>query len=132
MDELTSMAASSFGSSGDSFGGGGSPSFAPAPSYAPPPPRSGGYDGTRENIDLLLDVELEITIELGKYELSIKKILDLAPGSIVELDKMAGEPVDLIVNNKIVARGEVVVVDENFGIRIVSLVSAEDRIKSLR
>jgi flagellar motor switch protein FliN/FliY len=64
--------------------------------------------------------------------LSIKKILELAPGSIVELDKMAGEPVDLLVNNKVVAKGEVVVIDENFGIRIVSLIPAEDRIKSLR
>ncbi|MFP4163356.1 MAG: flagellar motor switch protein FliN [Chitinispirillaceae bacterium] len=90
------------------------------------------FDGPKDNIDLLLDVELEINIELGKSNLSIKKVLDLAPGSIVELDKMAGEPVDLLVNNKVVAKGEVVVVDESFGIRIVSLVSAEDRIKSLR
>jgi len=133
MDALTSMTASSFSGSG---GGGGSSFGGGAPSYSPPPPpqqhRSGGYDGPKENIDLLLDVELEINIELGKSELSIKRILELAPGSIVELDRMAGEPVDLIVNNKIVARGEVVVVDENFGIRVVSLVSAEDRIKSLK
>jgi flagellar motor switch protein FliN/FliY len=86
----------------------------------------------RENIDALLDVELDVSIELGKANLSIKKILELAPGSIVELDKMAGEPVDLLVNSKVVAKGEVVVVDENFGIRIVSLVSAEERIRSLR
>jgi flagellar motor switch protein FliN/FliY len=69
---------------------------------------------------------------LGRTNLSIKRVLELAPGSIVELDRMAGEPVDLLVNDKVVAKGEVVVVDENFGIRIVSLVSAEDRIKSLR
>jgi flagellar motor switch protein FliN/FliY len=134
MDELTNMAAASFSSGGGDGSFGASPSFAPPPPSfgSPSSPRSGGYDGPKENIDLLLDVELEINIELGKSELSIKKILELAPGSIVELDKMAGEPVDLIVNNKIVARGEVVVVDENFGIRIVSLVSAEDRIKSLK
>jgi flagellar motor switch protein FliN/FliY len=124
MDELTSMSSSSLGSGG----GGGMPTYA-AP---PPPPRQSMYDGPRENIDMLLDVELDIIIELGKSELSIKRVLELAPGSIVELDKMAGEPVDLIVNNKVVAKGEVVVVDENFGIRIVSLVSAEDRIKSLK
>jgi flagellar motor switch protein FliN/FliY len=59
-------------------------------------------------------------------------VLELAPGSIVELDRMAGEPVDLLVNNKVVAKGEVVVIDESFGIRIVSLVSAEERIRSLR
>lgn len=87
---------------------------------------------SHENIGMLLDVELDVFIELGRTNLSIKRVLELAPGSIVELDRMAGEPVDLLVNDKVVAKGEVVVVDENFGIRIVSLVSAEDRIKSLR
>ena len=131
MDALTNMSMSSFGGGGGGGGGGGSfgaTQFVPPP----PPPRQSTYDGPKENIDLLLDVELDINIELGKSELSIKRILELAPGSIVELDKMAGEPVDLIVNNKVVAKGEVVVVDENFGIRIVSLVSAEDRVKSLK
>ena len=89
-------------------------------------------NANHENIDMLLDVDLDVFIELGRTNLSIKRVLELAPGSIVELDRMAGEPVDLLVNDKVVARGEVVVVDENFGIRIVSLVSAEDRIKSLR
>jgi flagellar motor switch protein FliN/FliY len=128
MDALTNMSMSSFGDSGGGGGSFGMTQFAPPP----PPPRQSTYDGPKENIDLLLDVELDINIELGKSELSIKRILELAPGSIVELDKMAGEPVDLIVNNKVVAKGEVVVVDENFGIRIVSLVSAEDRVKSLK
>jgi flagellar motor switch protein FliN/FliY len=86
----------------------------------------------QENIGMLLDIELDVSIELGRSLLSIKRILELAPGSVVELDRLAGEPVDLLVNNKIVARGEVVVIDENFGIRIVSLVSPEERIKSLR
>ncbi|NLE02362.1 MAG: flagellar motor switch protein FliN [Fibrobacter sp.] len=92
----------------------------------------GGLNAPRENIEMLLDVELDVSIELGRSMLSIKRILELAPGSIVELDRMAGEPVDLLVNNKVVAKGEVVVIDESFGIRIVSLVSAEERIKSLR
>jgi flagellar motor switch protein FliN/FliY len=87
---------------------------------------------SHENIDMLLDVDLDVYIELGRTNLSIKRILELTPGSVVELDRMAGEPVDLLVNDKVVAKGEVVVVDENFGIRIVSLVSAEDRIKSLK
>jgi flagellar motor switch protein FliN/FliY len=82
--------------------------------------------------DMLLDIELDIGIELGRTELTIKRILELAPGSIIELDRMAGEPVDLIVNGKVVAKGEVVVVDENFGIRIISLVTPEERIRSLR
>ncbi len=87
---------------------------------------------SHENIDMLLDVELDVCIELGRTDLSIKRILELAPGAIVELDRMAGEPVDLLVNDKVVAKGEVVVVDESFGIRIVSLVSPEERIRSLR
>lgn len=91
-----------------------------------------GLNAPKENVEMLLDVELDVSIELGKANLSIKRILDLAPGAVVELDRMAGEPVDLVVNGKVVARGEVVVVDENFGIRIVSLVSAEDRIRSLQ
>jgi flagellar motor switch protein FliN len=86
----------------------------------------------KENVDMLLDVELDVSIELGRTNLSIKRVLEMGPGSIVELDRMAGEPVDLLVNNKVVAKGEVVVVDENFGIRIVSLVSPEERIRSLR
>jgi flagellar motor switch protein FliN/FliY len=86
----------------------------------------------KENIEMLLDVDLDVCIELGRAELSIKRILELAPGSIVELDRLAGEPVDLMVNSKVVAKGEVVVVDESFGIRIVSLVSPEERIKSLK
>ncbi len=86
----------------------------------------------QDNIELLLDVDLDVSIELGSTTLSIKRVLDLAPGSVVELDRMAGEPVDLLVNNKPVAKGEVVVIDESFGIRILSLVSPEERIKSLR
>jgi len=83
-------------------------------------------------MDMLLDVTLQVAIELGRTEMSIKKILELGPGSIIELDRMAGEPVDLLVNDKVVAKGEVVVVDENFGIRIVKLVSPEERLKNLR
>ena len=93
---------------------------------------SSELEAPKENINMLLDVEMDVCIELGRADLSIKRILELAPGSIVELDRMAGEPVDLMVNNKVVAKGEVVVVEENFGIRIVSLVSPEERIKSLR
>lgn len=88
--------------------------------------------GQDKNIEMLLDIDLDVYIKLGETRLSVKRILDLGPGSIVELDKMAGEPVDLEVNSKVVAKGEVVVVDENFGIRIVSLVSPQERIKSLQ
>lgn len=95
-------------------------------------PSRNAVQAPKENVEMLLDVELDVSIELGKANLSIKRILDLAPGAIIELDRMAGEPVDLVVNGKVVAKGEVVVVDENFGIRIVSLVPAEERIRSLR
>ena len=84
-----------------------------------------------QNLDLLMDVGLPISIELGRTSMSIQEILNLGPGSVVELNKLAGEPVDLLVNNKIVARGEVVVIDENFGIRVTSLISPEERLKSL-
>lgn len=118
-----SLSTSSYGSAPSSYGESGSNGSGFSQSLSKLP---------RENVDLLMDIDLDIVIELGTAHLSIKKILELAPGSIVELDRLAGEPVDLLVNNKVVAKGEVVVVDENFGIRIVSLVSAEDRIKSLR
>jgi len=84
------------------------------------------------SVDMLLDIELDVSIELGRTDISIKRVLELAPGALVELDRLAGEPVDLLVNNKVVAKGEVVVVDESFGVRIISLVSPEERIRSLR
>ncbi len=83
------------------------------------------------NIDLLMDVNLPVSIELGRTRLSIADILALGPGSVVELNKLAGEPVDLLVNQKVVAKGEVVVVDENFGLRVTQLVTREERLKSL-
>jgi flagellar motor switch protein FliN/FliY len=83
-------------------------------------------------LDLLMDIELPIVIELGRAQMSLKRILELGPGAIVEMDRLAGEPVDILINGKVVARGEVVVVDENFGVRILSLVSPEERLKLLR
>jgi flagellar motor switch protein FliN/FliY len=83
------------------------------------------------NIELLMDVDLPISIELGRTKMSISEILGLGPGSVVELNKLAGEPVDLLVNYKVVARGEVVVVDENFGLRITQLMTPEERLKAL-
>ncbi|TCK97902.1 flagellar motor switch protein FliN/FliY [Natranaerovirga hydrolytica] len=76
----------------------------------------------KENIDLIMDVALEVTVELGKTRKSIKEILEFTPGTILELDKLAGEPIDVKVNNKLIAKGEVVVIDENFGIRITDII----------
>ena len=86
----------------------------------------------QRSIDMLMDVTLPIAIELGRTNMTIGNILNLGPGSVVELNKLAGEPVDLLVNEKLIARGEVVVVDENFGIRITSMISQHERIKSLK
>lgn len=93
---------------------------------------SSNTSGGQRNIDLLMDVELPVSIELGRTTMDISDILALGPGSVVELEKLVGEPVDLLVNNKCVARGEVVVVEENFGLRITSLISPEERIKNLQ
>lgn len=82
----------------------------------------------RRGIDLILDVPLEISVELGRVSMLIKDILSLAPGSIVELGRTAGEPVDLLVNGRLVAKGEVVVIEDNFGIRVTEIVSPADRI----
>ena len=75
-----------------------------------------------ENIDLIMDVPLEVTVELGRTSTSIKDILDFAPGTIIELDKLAGEPIDVLVNGKFVAKGEVVVIEESFGIRVTEII----------
>ncbi len=82
-------------------------------------------------LEMLLDIVLPVSIELGRTKMFIKDILELERGSIIELDKMAGEPVDLYINNKKMAEGEVVVVDKHFGIRITNLIDPADRIKNL-
>ncbi|CRF34670.1 flagellar motor switch protein [Brachyspira suanatina] len=76
------------------------------------------------NIGLLMDVTINVTVELGRARLSIKEILSLGEGSIIELQKLAGEPVDLLVNGKLIAKGEVVVIDECFGVRVTDIVDS--------
>jgi flagellar motor switch protein FliN/FliY len=83
------------------------------------------------NIDFLMDVPLDISVELGRAKMPIRDMLQLRPGSVIELDKLIGEPVDLLVNNRLIARGEVVVFDENFGIRITDIIKPEDRVRML-
>ncbi len=82
------------------------------------------YSGiqSNENIGLIMDVPLEVTVELGRTSKSISEILDFAPGTIIELDKIAGEPIDVLVNGKFVAKGEVVVIEESFGIRVTEII----------
>lgn len=91
------------------------------------PLATGPVQVNQANIGLILDVPLQVTVELGRTHKSIKEILDLTNGSIVELDKLAGEPVDILVNGKLLAKGEVVVIDENFGVRITDIVDPAER-----
>ena len=83
-------------------------------------------------LDLLLDVPLDVTVELGRTRLTIQDLLALGPGSTIELDKVAGEPLDIVVNDRLVARGEAVVINEKFGIRITDIISRAERIARLR
>jgi flagellar motor switch protein FliN len=94
----------------------------PASANAPPSRR----------LDLLLDVPLELSVELGRTRMSIQELLALGPGSVIELDKVAGEPLDILINDRLVARGEAVVVNDKFGIRITDIVSPAERIARLR
>ena len=75
----------------------------------------------KKNINMLMDIPLDITVELGRTNKKIKEILELGPGSVVELEKLAGEPVDILANGKIIGKGEVVVIDESFGVRITEI-----------
>lgn len=84
------------------------------------------------NLDMLLDIPLQVTVELGRTKRMVKEILEVSQGSIIELDKLAGEPVDILINNKLIAVGEVVVIDENFGVRVTDILSTAERISKLR
>lgn len=98
----------------------------PAP-MATPGKKTGGHP----NLDLLLDIPLEITAELGRAKMIINDLLQLGQGSVIELNKLAGEPLEIMVNQKLIARGEVVVVNEKFGIRLTDVISPLERIKQL-
>jgi flagellar motor switch protein FliN/FliY len=139
-DDLEAQMAAAMGDSGgDDFmmgafgdmgggGGGGDSSVQPVEFQQLRPSEEGaGMD----NVERLLDVTLVLSVELGRKTMQIKEILDLGPGKIIELDKLAGEPVDLLVNGKMLAKGEVVVVDENFGVRITDLVDPRERVKMM-
>lgn len=85
-----------------------------------------------KNLSMLMDIPLQVTVELGRTKRSVKEILELSSGSIIELDKLAGEPVDILVNSRLIAKGEVVVIDENFGVRVTDIMSQSDRLKKIR
>src|SRR5690606_34259942 len=87
---------------------------------------------SKDNIDMIMDVPLQVSVELGRTKKLIKEILELNTGSIIELDKMAGEPVDILVNGKLVAKGEVVVIEDSFGVRITDIVNSSKRISNFK
>ncbi len=84
------------------------------------------------NLDLILDVPVNIAMEIGRTQISIRNLLKLSQGSVIELDRMAGEPMDVLVNGTLIAHGEVVVVNEKFGIRLTDVISASERIAKLQ
>ncbi|MFN8635368.1 MAG: flagellar motor switch protein FliN [Chloroflexota bacterium] len=102
---------------------------AAAATFAPLP--GTGLPENVSQIDLLLDISLQVTVELGRARMKIQEILGLRNGSVIELDRLAGEPADILVNGTLIAKGEVVVVDEKFGVRVIEVVSRAKRIASL-
>lgn len=96
-----------------------------------PPVQNSETGGTPKNIDFILDIPMSVAVYVGSTKMAIRDLLQLAQGSVIELDKLAGEPMEVMVNNKLVARGEVVVVNEKFGIRLTDVVSAAERVQQL-
>ncbi len=91
-----------------------------------------GEDGEGVNLDMILDIPVVISMEIGRTQISIRNLLKLNQGSVVELDRLAGEPLDVMVNGTLIAHGEVVVVNEKFGIRLTDVISAMERVKKLK
>ena len=95
-------------------------------------PGTGTLSGEEtKNLDLILDIPLTVTVELGRSKMLINDLLQLGQGSVIELTKLVGEPLEVLVNNKLVARGEVVVVNDKFGVRLTDIVSPMERVQSL-
>lgn len=115
-------------STGTSASPGATPA-SPGPGAPEQAPAKKKENYNQQNLNLLMDVEMPLTVELGRTQMYIKEVLGMGEGSIIELDKLAGEPVDLMVNKKLIAKGEVVVIDENFGVRVTEIVNPRDRIK---
>ncbi len=95
-------------------------------------PKAAGAGGQEMNLNLILDVAVTLALEVGRARMPVRDLLQLAPGAVVELDRLAGEPLDVLVNGVRIARGEVVVVNEKFGIRLTDVVSATERMEQAR
>jgi len=110
---------------------GGNPAAQP-PAEQPPAPPAGESSGSEINLESLLDVPVTLSVEIGRSRLPIKDLVSLSQGSVIELDREVSEPLDLLVNGKLMARGEVVVVDGQFGLRLIEVVSPSERLKHLK
>mgnify|MGYP001572835017 CR=1 FL=1 len=126
-DAAAAMAAALGGTDAGGAAGG-----APAQAVAEQPKRAAAMGQPVQTLDFILDIPLKVTVELGRTKMMIRDILQLAQGSVVELSKFAGEPLEVLVNEKLVARGEVVVVNEKFGIRLTDIISPVERIEQLK
>jgi flagellar motor switch protein FliN len=106
-------------------------STGPAPEFdsVTSPAAPGSHTGTQNDIQMVLDIPVQLTVELGRTKVPIKYILQLAQGSVVELDALAGEPMDVLINGYLIAQGEVVVVNEKFGIRLTDIVTPSERMR---
>jgi flagellar motor switch protein FliN/FliY len=105
---------------GGSDGGGGSK------------PKMGEETKRERNLDLILDIPLRVTVELGRTKMVVRELLTLGQGSVIELNKLAGEPMEILVNDKLVAKGEAVVVNEKFGVRLTDIISPLERVEQLK
>lgn len=123
---LGAMMGGMMGMPGGAGGAGGNVQSVQFPNLSP-----AGAGPEQGNIGLLMDVYMEMTVELGRTRKLIKEILGMGEGTIIELDKLAGEPVDILVNHKLIAKGEVVVIDENFGVRVTEIVSPMERVSGM-
>ena len=122
-DASAAMMGNDTGDAAAAFGG-----APPVAASVAAPKAAGGV----QSLDFILDIPLKVTVELGRSRMAIREILQLAQGSVVELSKFAGEPLEVLVNDKLIARGEVVVVNEKFGVRLTDIISPVERIEQLK
>lgn len=103
----------------------------PPEGKAPDEKKKALTEGKDRNLDLILDIPLRVTVELGRTKMVVSDLLNLGQGSVIELSKLAGEPMEILVNDKLVARGEAVVVNEKFGVRLTDIISPTERVEQL-
>lgn len=125
-EQLAAEAAAEDAKRNDSGGGGGSGGNAGGGD-------AGAGDGKNDrNLQLILDIPLRVTVELGRTKMPVSELLNLGQGSVIELNKLAGEPMEVLVNDKLIARGEAVVVNEKFGVRLTDIISTRERVEQLK